>query len=387
MKRVHRSAAQGTEYGELLVLDVGAGKNIESSSTLETAGGWELGGPQVHCMYCCQSALARIQNKDYRCKVRQRAIAAFGANASCWVLVLVRGGTYPQRQWPRRGTCELPGRGEHAGATVRTRARGADDGAGLARCKWTAHGTATQRQLKAAAAPATRSDAKRQNRKKKKKGSKAKTAATTQLGLEAGMHFETQPLAAARLIGRGRQPLQPVQRHRGAVVRPKQRTSSLNKPCRALPSRVATLQSPPPKGPPRPRWCSRPRHPPITAAGRAGSPPAHRGFPGLEIRVPSPRFCELATTNRTLGNDGKRAKARESVLALALASGGGSPTCWRCDFCSWHHHLCHTTLFSFQPFCTTCSQHRMRVESDCRRRLNATPLQTQMRCAVLAAGR
>jgi hypothetical protein len=82
-----------------------------------------------------------------------------------------------------------------------------------------------------------KSDAKRQK-------SKMQNAATTQLGLESGMQFETQPLAAARLIGRGRQPLQPVQRHRGAVVRPKQRTSSLNKPCRALPSRVATLQSP-----------------------------------------------------------------------------------------------------------------------------------------------
>lgn len=43
MKRVHRSAAQGTEYGELLVLDVGAGKNIESSSMLETAGAGSWG--------------------------------------------------------------------------------------------------------------------------------------------------------------------------------------------------------------------------------------------------------------------------------------------------------------------------------------------------------
>lgn len=53
MKRVHRSAAQGTEYGELLVLDVGAGKNIESSSMLETAGGWELGG---HKYTACTAA-------------------------------------------------------------------------------------------------------------------------------------------------------------------------------------------------------------------------------------------------------------------------------------------------------------------------------------------
>lgn len=134
------------------------------------------------------------------------------------------------------------------------------------------HGTAKQRQLKEARSPAT---SKRSNAKRQKK-QKAKNAATTTLGLETGMQFETQPHAAARLIGRGRQPLQPVQRHRGAVVRPKQRTSSLNKPCRALPSRVATLQKPPPKGPPRPRWCSRPRHPPITAATRAGSPRAPR---------------------------------------------------------------------------------------------------------------
>ncbi|GFP52227.1 hypothetical protein TASIC1_0001037900 [Trichoderma asperellum] len=37
------------------------------------------------------------------------------------------------------------------------------------------------------------------------------------LGLKTGMQFETQPHAAARLIGPGRQPLQPAQRHRGAV--------------------------------------------------------------------------------------------------------------------------------------------------------------------------
>jgi hypothetical protein len=237
--------------------------------------------------------------------------------------VLVRGGTYPQRQWPRGVPAST--RPEESRLELRTKARGANDGAGLAKCKWPAqHGTATQRQLKAATSTSNqqkeeeKSDAKRQK-------SKMQNAATTQLGLESGMQFETQPLAAARLIGRGRQPLQPVQRHRGAVVRPKQRTSSLNKPCRALPS--------PSKAPSKR---------PSQAAVVQQAPPStnHRRRPrrwswsaprvsGLEIRVPSPRF---ASSRRRRGKreTTEQGKGQRARACPCFCSRGGAAACWRC---------------------------------------------------------
>lgn len=74
MKRVHRSAAQGTEYGELLA-DLGAGKIVGNCR------GWELGGPQVHGMYLyCQCALVRIQSKDYGAQVRSKT----ACNSGLW---------------------------------------------------------------------------------------------------------------------------------------------------------------------------------------------------------------------------------------------------------------------------------------------------------------
>lgn len=77
---------------------------------------------------------------------------------------------------------------------------------------------------------------------------------------------------------------------------------------------------PPPKGPHRPRWCSRPRHPPITAAGRAGGPGAHRGFLGLKYGC---RRLDLRARGdeEEKGKLQNRAKARERVLALAFAAG------------------------------------------------------------------
>lgn len=124
------------------------------------------------------------------------------------------------------------------------------DGAGLARWKWTAQCIAARHGKAAAEAAEQRSQAPAKEEAQRGKKAKDKSTATMGLGLKTGMQFETQPHAAARLIGPGRQPLQPAQRHRGAVVRPKQRTSSLNKPCRALFS-PAIPRCHPPRAPPK----------------------------------------------------------------------------------------------------------------------------------------
>lgn len=278
------------------------------------------------------------------------------------------------------GYLRVPGRGEHAGATVRTKARGANDGAGLARCKRTAtaHGTATQRQLKAAAAPAKRSDAKRQKRKKAKgknrsdhaTGSGNRDAIRNSTARRRPPDWPWPPAAPA-----GAAPSRCSCAAETADLQPKQTLSSPAIP-RCHPPK------PPPKGPPRPRWCSRPRHPPITAAGRAGSPRPHRGFPGLDIRVPSPRFCELATTKGTLRNDRKGQKPERACLPLLLHPGEEPRPAGTAYLLVASSPLPCCALFLFQPFCTTCSQHSMRVESDCRRRLNATPPNANaLRCA------
>lgn len=224
------------------------------------------------------------------------------------------------------GYLRVPGRGQHAGTSVRTKARGANDGAGLARCKWTAHGHGN-----AAAIEGSGSTSKKEatQRGKNDKKQKAKTAATTQLGLETGMQFETQPLAAARLIGRGRQPLQPVQRHRGAVVRPKQRTSSLKKPCRALPSRVATLQSPLQKA--------------LPGRGGAAGPAIHQsplpaapvvldrtaGFLGLKYGC---RRLDSASSRQRRGRweTTEKGKSQRERICPCFCIRGGAPMCRRC---------------------------------------------------------
>ncbi|UKZ63419.1 uncharacterized protein TrAtP1_004648 [Trichoderma atroviride] len=143
------------------------------------------------------------------------------------------------------------------------------------------------------------------------------------------MQFETQPHAAARLIGRGRQPLQPVQRHRGAVVRPKQRTSSLNKPCRALPSRVATLQSPLQKA--------------LPGRGGAAGPAIHQsplpaapvvlerttGFLGLKYGC---RRLDSASSRRRRRKrePTEQGKSQRPRACPCLCIRGGAPACWCC---------------------------------------------------------
>ncbi|PON20487.1 hypothetical protein TGAM01_v210657 [Trichoderma gamsii] len=278
---------------------------------------------------------------------------------------------------------------EESRLELRTKARGANDGAGLARCKWTAqHGTATQRQLKAATSSNKHQQPAKEATQRGKKSKRQKTRrsdhATGSGNRDAFRNstarcrppdWPSPPAAPA-----GAAPSRCSCAAETADLQPKQTLSSPAIP-RCHPPK------PPPKGPPRPRWCSRPRHPPITAAGRAGSPRAHCGFLGLKYGC---RRLDLRARGDEEEEKGKlqnRAKARERMLALAFASGeeprraGAAHLLAASSPMPCCALLVPALLYDLQP-----AQHE-RVESDCRRRLNATPPQTQMRCAVLAAGR
>lgn len=175
------------------------------------------------------------------------------------------------------------------------------------------------------------------------------------------MQFETQPPAAARLIGRGHQPLQPAQRHRGAVVRPKQRTSSLNKPCRALFS-PAIPRCPPSKAPSkRPSQAAVVRQPP--------PPTNHRGRPRRQSSSAS-GFLGLKYGCRRLDSASSRRRRRKRETTEKGKSQRErpcpcfcirreAPTCWRRAFSInallVHHAMLSLSCAALRSFCCPSS--------------------------------